>query len=65
MVKECRMYLYLAIGDSSATARVVLWEESIGKLEEDQSYNLNGVVVREHQGKKFLSTAKENTIIEN
>ena len=31
---------------------------------EDQSYNLNGVVVREYQGKKFLLTAKENTIIE-
>ena len=35
------------IGDLSGTARVVLWEENIGKVEADQSYNLNGMVVRE------------------
>lgn len=34
------------------------------KLEEDGSYKLSGVVVREFRGKKFLSTAKENCKLE-
>ena len=52
------------VGDSTATARVTLWEKEIGKVIVGKSYRLRGMVVREYQGVKFLSTAKENSEIE-
>ena len=37
------------MGGSTGTARVTVWESEIGKLEEDGSYRLTGMIV---QGKK-------------
>ena len=53
------------VGDSTGTVRVTVWESEIGKLEENGSYRLTGMVVREFKGKKFLSTSKEKSSIES
>ena len=52
------------LGDSTGTLRLTLWEEEIGKMEEGVSYKLCGMVVREFRGRKFLSTSKQNSVIE-
>ena len=52
------------MGDASGTIHVAVWEEEIGKMEEGQSYKLNAVVVREYQGKRFLSSSKNKSKIE-
>ncbi len=54
----------ILVGDSTATARLTIWEKEIGKMEEGKSYQLCGMVVREYRGTKFLSTSKENSQIE-
>ena len=43
---------------------MTLWESDIGKLEEDKSYKLFGLMVREFRGEKYLSAKKENSSIE-
>ena len=52
------------VGDSTGTARFTVWEGEIGTVDEDVSYRLSGMMVREFRGKKFLSTSKENSKIE-
>lgn len=52
------------VGDRSGTARLTIWESEIGKVDVGKSYRLCGMVVREYQGTKFLSTAKQNSEIE-
>ena len=42
---------------------MTIWEEEIGKVEEDECYCMHGMMVREFRGKKFLSTSKEECII--
>ena len=54
----------IIIGDSSGCTRLTVWEGEIGKIEEDESYRLSGMMVWEYRGKKFLSTSKENSEIE-
>ena len=48
----------IIIGDSTGTTRLTLWEEEIGSMDEDSSYQLKGVTVRQFRGKRFLSTSK-------
>ena len=48
----------IIIGDSTGTTRLTLWEEEIGSMDEDSSYQLKGVTVRHFRGKRFLSTSK-------
>lgn len=49
------------ICDCSGTVRLTLWENDIGKMEEDR---VKGLMVREFRSKKFLSTSKDNCDIE-
>ena len=53
------------VRDCTGTARVTVWESEIGKLEEDGSYRLTGMMVREFKWKKFLSTSKDESGIES
>ena len=46
------------VGDSTGTARLTLWEEEIGSMDDNSSYQLKGVTVRQFKGKRFLSTSK-------
>ena len=50
------------IADGSATAKVTLWEEHIGKLSENSSYKLQNFVVREWDATKYLSMTRDSTI---
>lgn len=52
------------VGDSSGSARVTVWEGEIGSMEEGGSYKMTGMMVREFRGEKFLSTSKQNSMIE-
>ena len=54
----------ILIGDSTGTARLAVWEKEVGKMEEDRSYRLGGLMVREFRKKKFLSTSKQSSMIE-
>ena len=40
----------IIVADNSATARVKVWEEEIGRVEEEESYKMTGMVVREFKG---------------
>ena len=50
----------IAVGDTTATAGLTVWESDIGSLEENTSYQLQGMMVQEYRGTKFLSTSKQN-----
>ncbi len=54
----------VVIADASANSRLTVWEEEIGQLEKGKSYSLTGMLVREFNGKKYLTTAKQNSLIE-
>ena len=54
----------LVIGDSSGSTRLTVWEEVIGKVAEGKSYRFTGMMVREFKGKKFLSTSKSDSKVE-
>ena len=46
------------VGDSTGTTRLTLWEEEIGSMDDNSSYQLKGVTVRQFKGKRFISTSK-------
>ncbi len=48
----------ILVGNSTATARLTIWEKEIGNMEEGKSYRVCGRVVREYRGTKLLSTSK-------
>lgn len=54
----------IIIADNTQSARLTLWEEDIGKLSESKSYHLSNLLIREFQGKRYLTTTKEETHIE-
>ena len=49
----------IVVGDDTAKIRLTIWENEIGTLHIDQSYELTAVTVREYCGVKFLSTSKD------
>ena len=53
------------VADASATGRVILWEEHVGKLhvQETTSYELQNFVVKEWDTTKYLSRTKDSTIL--
>ena len=53
----------ILVGDSTRTARLTLWENEIWSMKENNSYKLNGMVVCEYCGVRFLSTSRENSHI--
>ena len=54
----------ILIGDSTGTARLAMWEKEVGRMIKDGSYRLEGLMVREFRTKKFLSTSKQSSMIE-
>ena len=49
----------VTVADASATGRVTLWEEHVGKLQETTSYELQNFVVKEWDTTKYLSMIKD------
>ncbi len=51
------------VGDHTETAKVTLWESlwesNVSVLNSNSSYKLDNSVVREYNGKKFLSMPRE------
>ena len=54
----------ITIADLSAVSKITLWEENIGKLQTDMSFNLDNFMVREYASTKFLAMAKDGSKIE-
>ena len=46
------------LGDCSGTVKLVLWEEEVGRLDEDVCYKMTGLNVKVWKGKNYLSTLK-------
>lgn len=55
----------IVIADSSTTARLTLWEERINSMDEEESYALQNVVVRQFRDRKYLSMAKNGSTIKH
>ena len=53
----------VTIADNTSTAKVTLWEQYIGALQDGKSYKLNNFVVREYKNIKFLSMPREGSTI--
>ena len=54
----------ITIADSTAAARLTLWEDDINTLEEFDSYHFEPLTVRSFQCQKYLTTSKEGCKIE-
>ena len=54
----------VVVKDVTGVCRFTLWEEEVDKVEKEKSYKLGGMVVREFNNRKYLSTALENSSIE-
>lgn len=52
----------IVVADQKSTAKVTLWEDRIGSLTEGQLYCLQGFVVKEFGGEKYLSMGSESKI---
>ena len=48
----------ITLADSDGVAKIVLWQNDVGKLTEGKSYSFTNVVVRSYQGTKYLSMPK-------
>lgn len=44
--------------------RIVLWQDNVGKLEQDKCYRIEMVTVREYAGTKYLSLSEMSRIQE-
>ena len=53
----------VTIADSNALAKVVLWGENVGKLEEQRSYFLKNFVIREYGCSHFLGFDRDGSEI--
>lgn len=54
----------MVVADSSGSIRVTIWEEMIGKVKKERSYRFSKMMVRAFKGKKFLSTSKTGSEVE-
>ncbi len=54
----------IIVADTTSVARFTVWENNINTLQPRKSYKLTNVVVREFNGTKYLSTAFENSTVE-
>ena len=52
------------VADSTATARMVLWENNIGRLSLNCSYKLEDVLIRAFQNIKYLSISENTMLVE-
>ena len=49
----------ITLADSDGVAKMVLWQNDIGKLTEGKTYHFTNVGIRSYQGTKYLSMPKE------
>ena len=54
----------LVVADSTGSIRLTIWEEVIGLVVEGKCYRFAGMMVREFKGRKFLSTSKTESKVE-
>ena len=55
----------IKIEDATGTNKLTVWEGEIGRMKEGESYRISRVQVKEFNGKKYLSTTKEGSRIED
>ena len=53
----------VTVADSNALAEVVLWEENVGKLEDQCSYFLKNLMIREYGCSRFLGFDRDGSEI--
>ena len=53
----------ITVSDETSSARVTLWQQDIGRFQEQKSYKLHNVIVREYNGIKYISLKSGSTII--
>lgn len=63
IVKTGKQKQDVFIADHSSTAKVTLWEEHIGSLQEHMSHKLENFIVWEWGGAKYLSVEKDSKLI--
>ena len=54
----------LIVGDASGSCRCTLWEADIDRLEDEKCYRLKEFMVKEFRGEKYLSSTKQQSVIE-
>lgn len=67
-VKHDLMKQDYIVGDATGITTLTTWKNNTGMFEVGQSYELSGVMVKDFNGKKYLSVPKENckvSIIDN
>ncbi len=52
------------VGDATGTIRIVLWQQDVGKLEEDHSYKISDAGLRVYRDVRYLSVSERCTITE-
>jgi ssDNA-binding replication factor A large subunit len=50
----------ILVCDDSGKVRLTVWEKDVDTVKENCSYRLSGMMVREYQGKKYLSISKDS-----
>ena len=53
----------ITISDATGTARLTLWQENIGKLDVDDSYEIKDLIVNSYNGTKYLTSPKSGCTI--
>ena len=51
------------IADATCAAWITLWEDDVGSLADQKTYEFTDVVVRSYQGTKYLSKPKEGATV--
>ena len=52
------------VADSTGSCTIILWEDNIDLLVKGVCYKLSGMIVRNYQGKKYLSVPRDNFCLE-
>ena len=53
----------VTLADSTGTVRITLWQDDIGKLDVEQSYHIQNLLVRSYDGSKYLTPPKSGSTI--
>ena len=55
----------IVLADATGIATLTLWETDVDSVTDDLSYKFSNIVVREYQGRKYLSLPKQDASMEN
>lgn len=55
----------ILVADATATAKLTLWQDDIGKLEVNKTYELHNLVIKSFNGNKYLTPPKSGFTIED